>query len=87
MKRFQMVVVAYMVSWSTEFVYAELPIKPDAANINYYGHYDFSDSSAAESWYGFAVAIKGISQASKKPIGIKKSYFTGSGSLNIESRE
>jgi len=84
MKRFQTVVVAYIVSWSTEPVYAELTIKPDAVNINYCGYYDFSISLAAERWYGFTVAIK---EASKKPIDIKKSYITESGYFCIESRE
>lgn len=87
MKRFQTVFVAYLVSWSTEPVYAELPVKPDAENINYYGYYDFSNSSTEGRWHGFTVAIKGISQASKKPIDIKKSCITGSGYPCIESRE
>jgi hypothetical protein len=74
MKQFRPLIVAYLVSWSTEPFFAEIAIKSDSANFDYYGRYDFSNSSAAGSLYGYTISIKGIPSTSKKPIEMNKSY-------------
>jgi hypothetical protein len=45
MKRFTVLMIAYAVFLSTGIVCAEVLIKPNDANINYYGRFDFSNSA------------------------------------------
>ena len=45
MKWFQSTLIMLLVFLSTGLIYAEVLIKPDDANINYYGRFDFSNSS------------------------------------------
>jgi len=45
MKRFATLIIAYTVFLSTGIVFAEVLIKPNDANINYYGRFDFSNSA------------------------------------------
>ena len=57
-RRFPGVFSAYMVSWFPDIVYAEIVIEPDDANVNYYGRYDFSNSSATGWRHGCTTAVK-----------------------------
>ena len=47
MKQFSAAIIVCLVSWATDHVYAEVLIKPDDPNINYYGRYNFSNSPNA----------------------------------------
>jgi hypothetical protein len=47
MKRYPALMIAYLVFWSTGMVCAEVLIKPNDANINYYGRFDFSNAANA----------------------------------------
>jgi hypothetical protein len=58
MKQFQPLIVAYLVSWSTDPVFAEIANNFDSANFDYNGSYDFSNSSAAEFRYGYTHPIE-----------------------------
>jgi hypothetical protein len=78
MIQFRGVFTAYMVSWFPDIVYAEVAIETNIANINFYGRYDFSNSSVAEFRYGYAISINGTTWTSKKSIETNKSHAAAS---------
>ena len=60
MKRLQPVIIAYQVSWSLDIVYADVVIEQDDANVNIYGHYDFSNTSAMGCKHEYLMATNGM---------------------------
>ena len=53
-RRFPVLLIAYFILWLTGIVRAEVLIKPNDSNINYYGRFDFSNSwtSVKFNWPG-----------------------------------